>query len=42
MKEKIKYFYNLKLWTKGMVKQAVIKSVISKAEYKEITGESYK
>ena len=30
------------LWSKQMVKMAVKKGVITKAQYKEITGEEYK
>lgn len=40
MKEKIKKWYP-KLWTLEMVKNAVIKGVITKDEYREITGEDY-
>ena len=39
--ERIKYFYLAGLWNKGMVKKAVRKGVISKEQYKEITGEEY-
>lgn len=40
MKEKIKKWYS-KLWTLEMVKNAVIKGVITADEFKEITGEDY-
>ena len=40
--EKIKYNYEQGFWSKAMVKMAVKKGVITKAEYKEITGETYK
>ena len=40
--ETIKRNYDRKLWNKVMVKMAVKKGVITKEEYKEITGEAYK
>lgn len=40
--EKVKKYYESGLWTLAMVKQAVEKKWITKAEYKEITGETYK
>lgn len=42
MKEKIVYWYKTGLWTDGMVKNAVEKEVITKADYKEIVGKEYK
>lgn len=39
--EKIKYNYEQGYWSKAMVKMAVRKGVITKAEYKEITGEEF-
>lgn len=39
--ERVKYYYITGLWSKPMVKMAVRKGVITKAEYEEITGESY-
>lgn len=39
--ERVKYYYEAGLWSKPMVKMAVRKGVITKAEYQEITGESY-
>mgnify|MGYP003305659706 CR=1 FL=1 len=39
--EKIKYNYEQGFWSKVMVKMAVRKGIITKAEYKEITGENY-
>ena len=42
MYERIKKYYDLGLWTKEMVKNAVEKGVITKEEYIEITGEPYK
>lgn len=38
MKEKIAYWYRHGLWTEAMVKMAVEKGIISKADYKEIVG----
>ena len=40
MKEKIKKWYP-KLWTMEMVKNAVVKGVITAEEFQEITGEEY-
>lgn len=40
--ETIKRNYKRKLWSKVMVKMAVRKGVITKEQYKEITGEEYK
>lgn len=39
--EMIKRNYDRKLWNKAMVKMAVRKGVITKEQYKEITGETY-
>lgn len=41
MFEKIKKWYKLGLWTEAMVRNAVVKGVITEAEYAEITGEAY-
>lgn len=41
MYEKIKKFYDLGLWTKEMVRDAVDKGIITEEEYAEITGEPY-
>ena len=41
MKEKIKAWYKFGLWTKEMVCNAVVKTVLTAAEYQEITGEEY-
>ena len=41
MKEKIKKWYELGLWTKEQVYKAVPK-LITPEDYKEITGEPYK
>lgn len=37
----IKRNYDKGLWNKQMVKMAVRKGIITKAQYKEITGEAY-
>lgn len=39
--EMIKKNYDHKLWNKQMVAVAVVKNVITSAQYKEITGEDY-
>jgi uncharacterized XkdX family phage protein len=39
--EKIKDYYSRNLWTKRMVKMAVVKGRITAGQYKEITGEEY-
>jgi len=39
--DKIKQFYNSKLWTKDMVADGVLYSKIAAGEYKLITGEDY-
>lgn len=39
--ERVKYYYDAGLWAKGMVKNAVRKGIITKEQYKEITGEVY-
>lgn len=39
--ETIKRNYDRKLWSKPMVKTAVRKGVITKDQYREITGEEY-
>lgn len=41
MKEKIKAWYKFSLWTKEMVRNAVVKTALTAAEYQEITGEEY-
>lgn len=38
---KVKDFYDKGLWTKKMVKDAVIAKQLSEVEYKQITGEDY-
>ena len=37
--EQIKRFYDLELWTKAMVKNAVEKGVLTQEQYREIVGE---
>lgn len=39
--ERIKYYFEAGLWSLPMVKMAVRKGVITKEQYKEITGEEY-
>ena len=39
--EKIKYNFEAGLWSAPMVKMAVRKGVITKEQYKEITGKDY-
>ena len=39
--ETIKRNYNRGLWNAAMVKMAVRKGVITKEQYREITGEAY-
>lgn len=41
MKEKIKAWYKFSLWTAEMVRNAVVKTVLTAVEYQEITGEEY-
>ena len=39
--ERIKYFYDAGLWSIPMVRTAVKKGVITKDQFKDITGEDY-
>lgn len=39
--EKVKYYFDAGLWNANMVKTAVKKGVITKAQYTEITGLEY-
>lgn len=39
--ERVKANYDAGLWNKAMVKMAVRKGIITRAEYEEITGETY-
>lgn len=41
MKDKIMRYYDAGFWTLAMVRNAVVKGKITKAEFKEITGEAY-
>ncbi len=41
MFEKIKKWYEMHFWTKQMVANAVVKGVLTAAEYEMITGEPY-
>lgn len=41
MFEKIKRFFNLKLYTKKQIRQFRTKGVITPEQYKQITGEDY-
>ena len=39
--ERVKYYYNAGLWNIAMVKVAVRKGIITKEQFKEITGQDY-
>lgn len=39
--ERIKYYFEAGLWSLPMVKMAVRKGVITKEQFKEITGKDY-
>lgn len=39
--EKVKYYYEKRLWTKEQVANAVKKGWITTDEYRDITGEDY-
>ena len=41
MFEKIKKWYDSGMWTKKMVRNAVVKGKITEEEYTEITGEEF-
>ena len=41
MKNKLKKWYELNLWSISMIMEAVKKQLITKEEYKEITGEDF-
>lgn len=41
MKAKITKWYKQGLWSKTMVKNAVVKGILTPADYQEITGEVY-
>ena len=38
---KVKYWYECKLWTESMVRNAVLKGKLTDEDYKEITGKDY-
>jgi hypothetical protein len=40
MKEEIKAWYKFGLWTKEMVRNAVVKGKLTEDEYREIVGEA--
>lgn len=40
MKEKIKAWYKFGLWTKEMVRNAVVKGKLTEDKYREIVGEA--
>lgn len=40
MFENIKKWYAMGLWSAAMVRQAVVKGIITEAQYKEIVGEA--
>lgn len=42
MKEKIAFWFRNEIWSEAMVRNAVIKKIISADDYKEITGQEYK
>ena len=39
--ERVKYYFNAGLWSLPMVKMAVRKGIITKEQFKEITGQEY-
>ena len=39
--EKVRNYYDARLWTIDMVRNAVVKHWITPEEFKEITGEDY-
>ena len=39
--ERVKYYFEAGLWSVPMVKMAVRKGVITKEQFKEITGKDY-
>lgn len=41
MYERIKKWYKQGLWTSDMVRNAVVKGVITESQFTEITGENY-
>ena len=41
MFDKVKKYYDSGMWTKAMVRNAVVKGKITETEYEEIVGEAY-
>ena len=41
MFERIKLWYNKGLWTENMVRNAVVKGVITESQFEEIVGHPY-
>ena len=39
--ERVKYYFDAGFWSVPMVKMAVRKGVITKAQFQEITGQEY-
>ena len=39
--EKVKYYFEMGLWSAAMVKTAVRKGIITREQYKEITKKEY-
>ena len=39
--ERVKYYYEAGLWSLPMVKMAVRKGIITREQYREITGKAY-
>jgi uncharacterized XkdX family phage protein len=39
--ERVKYYFDAGLWSAPMVKMAVKKGIITKEQFKEITGKDY-
>ena len=39
--EKVKHYYDQKLWNETRVRNAVVKGWITEAEFEEITGSDY-
>lgn len=40
--EKVKQYYSMKMWTEERVRNSVLKNWITEAEFKEITGKTFK
>ena len=39
--EKVKRYYDMKMWNEDRVRNAVVKKWITQAEFEEITGQAY-